>query len=529
MKKFIVHLSYLTTVEQKTVNPLYRPILFLLLLSNSLAGPAQDFKDWSAASHSSASFPDYSKVFPQDKVNRIDVVIDAADWKKMILDLETSHGKFGDGPPMGFMPPPGEGPPSSLPPFPMSHPGGEPGFMPPPPFGDPPDFPPYMGPPPGIGGMPGFNRENPVFVPCSFFFQGKQWYSVGIRFKGSFSLNSTWSNGIKKLPLFFNFDKFEDSIPKIKNQRFFGFKKLAFANNNDDPSFMREKVAADIFRQSGVSAPHTSFYAIYIDYGEGSKYFGLYTCIEIIEDTMLKDQFGSKSGNCYKPDGPGASFAEGSFDPGSFIRKTNKKNSDYTDVKRLYDILNSGLRVKDPAKWRSELDSVFDVPRFLNWLAINTAVQDWDSYGSMFHNYYLYNNPETGKLVWIPWDNHQAMKEDMRRTLSLSLNEVSERWPLIRYLMDQAEYAALYKKYLNLLITNVFEPSRMREKYDYWYNLLYPYVAGVNGEQKGFTFLSSPNDFTKGVNELKQHADERYHLVRNFLGYNYGKAGDTVR
>ena len=66
---------------------------------------------------------------------------------------------------------------------------------------------------------------------------------------------------------------------------------------------MHEKLAADIFRNAGLKAPQTAYYRIYIDYGQGAKYFGLYTAVEIVEDTMLDSQFGSSTGNCYKPDG----------------------------------------------------------------------------------------------------------------------------------------------------------------------------------------------------------------------------------
>ncbi|MGD8807508.1 MAG: CotH kinase family protein, partial [Chloroflexota bacterium] len=46
---------------------------------------------------------------------------------------------------------------------------------------------------------------------------------------------------------------------------------------------------------------------------------------------------------------------------------------------------------------------------FLKWLAISAIIQHWDAYGNMSHNYYLYDDPETGQLTWISWDNNMAM------------------------------------------------------------------------------------------------------------------------
>jgi spore coat protein CotH len=63
----------------------------------------------------------------------------------------------------------------------------------------------------------------------------------------------------------------------------------------------------------------------------------------------------------------------------------------------------------------------------------------------MSHNYFLYADPETDQLTWIPWDNNHALfGMGMRGALSLSLDEVTEQWPLIRYLLDDPIYHAQY-------------------------------------------------------------------------------------
>ena len=50
----------------------------------------------------------------------------------------------------------------------------------------------------------------------------------------------------------------------------------------------------------------TAFYEVYIDYGEGAQYFGIFTAVEIVDDTLIESQFSDDSGNVYKPDGAGA-------------------------------------------------------------------------------------------------------------------------------------------------------------------------------------------------------------------------------
>jgi hypothetical protein len=56
----------------------------------------------------------------------------------------------------------------------------------------------------------------------------------------------------------------------------------------------------------------------------GLEYFGLYTALEIVFETMLTKQFGSESGNSCKPDKTGASFSSTGFGLSNFENKTNR-------------------------------------------------------------------------------------------------------------------------------------------------------------------------------------------------------------
>lgn len=441
--------------------------------------PGTGLADWSADTHSGQATPNYEIVFPQDKVNRIDLVIGSDAWESMLQNLTDYLGEFGTG-----------------------------GNNPPPPIGMHSDFG-FFNPPPPAG-----DSFTPIFAKASVFFNGIEWYHVGVRFKGNSSLRTTWQQGLMKLAFRLDFDEFEDDYPEIKNQRFYGFQKLSLSNNFEDNSYLHEKVAADIFRHAGLKSPHTAYYAIYVDYGEGPVYFGLYTGVEIVEDTMLKDQFGSDHGNCYKPEGVEATFAYGTFNESGFDLKTNEDIADYSDVNALYEIVNSNLRLSDTEQWKDNLESIFDVDNFLHWLAVNTIIQNWDSYGIMYHNYYLYNNPYNNKLVWIPWDNNEALAEGKMGNLSLSMSEVTNQWPLIRYILDQDEYKLAYEKYLQQTIDEAFNPSHIKDTYQYYYNLIYEYVEA---EQPGYSFINSISDFINALNAQNNHVDNRYDAVVEYL------------
>lgn len=441
----------------------------------------EDLSDWTASTHGSTATPNYSKVFNDDEVLRLDIVIDPTYWDIMLEDLD-SRFSMNDG---GNMPPP---------------PGTRNAEA------EAPD---------DIGD----DGDNPIYVPCSVFHDGLEWYYVGIRFKGNSSLRDPVQQGLMKFPFRLEFNHFSDEYPQVTGQTFYGFQQLSLGNNFRDMSLVREKVASDLFRDFGVNAAHATFCRLYVDYGEGPVYFGLYTLVEIVFDTMLKDQFGSENGNCYKPENQGASFSLGSFNTIDFDKKTNEGLADWSDVESLYTTLHNDKRISSPIEWRTNLESILDVDYFLKWLAANTAMQNWDTYGNMTHNYYLYNDPNDNLIKWIPWDNNEALLEDggVNGALPLDFSGVNAEWPLIRYIFDQPEYQQIYKDYLVEFVNTSFLPSRMHGIYDHHYDLIKEYVIGNDGEIEGYTFVNSDSDFENAFNQLHSHVEGRKTAVEDYV------------
>jgi spore coat protein CotH len=412
-----------------------------------------DTSDWKEITHGKSSVPDYITVFPQNIIQRLDITISNSDWNAILSDLAG---------------------------MPIARPGQT------------------------IDGT-----FDPIWVSCDLFFNDTQWYKVGIRVKGNSSLQNTYSSGNRKFSFKLDFEQFEDSYPEIKNQRFFGFKQLNLNNNFDDKSLMREKIAGDLFREFGVPAAKSSYYEIYINYNGESQYFGLYTLVEEVDNTVIKTQFASADGNLYKPEGAAASFAFGKYNTTDFYKKTNEDIGDWSDVKALFDALHSSLRTSDPSAWRILLESEINMDLFIRWLAANTVMQNWDTYGRMTHNYYLYNDPSTSLFVWIPWDNNESLQTGkMGGGIALNLKGVSSDWPLINFIASDAAYYALYTKYAKEFASTVFEPSKMYATYDYFNALI---RESVLKEESGYTFLlNGESDFSSALSQLKQHVDSRF-------------------
>lgn len=422
-----------------------------------------EIPDWTSESHSTDAKPNYAVVFPENMVNTLEIRMLKSDWDSIRIDMKAKFGfDFGTKLPAG-----------------------------------------------GGGGMPAFSTLEPAYRAVSMKYNGKEWYKVGFRLKGNSSLNSAWGEGNYKLPFKLQFDEYEDQFPKIKDQRFYGFKEVSMSPAFKDNSLMRDKITPEVFRMAGIAAPKTAFYRIFIDFGDGLKYNGVYTMIEIPEDTMIKNQFGEESGNIYKPE---SNFTEGKFTQATFEKKNNETKADWSDITTLFASLHSKDRSTNPTQWRANLDKSLNTDYFLKWLAVNTVLQNWDTYGVMAHNHYLYN--ATGKgFMWIPWDNNEALSSNVR-SLSLDQKATLSTWPLIRYLCDDPVYYAKYKAFILDFNKNVFTPEKMNPVFDKNYNLISSFVVGTDGEKTGATYLSNSNNFALALGILKTHVNNRNLAVK---------------
>lgn len=430
--------------------------------------------DWSEETHGYNATPDYDVVFNQNAVQRLDIVIETDYWNAMQDDIANLMASVGG---------PGQG----------------------------------------------FSEDNPIYVPCQMYFNDKQWYDVGIRYKGNSSLKTAYQNGNGKLPMRIEMNHFENENPNINGQTFYGFQQLSLSSNFKDNSLLHEKVAADVFREFGVPAPHTAFYRIYIDHGDGPVYFGLYTMVEVVFDRpMLNGQFSDASGNCYKPDSDGAKMNDVSMINSTYFPNKTNEGASLSDITSLVNALLSDNRTSNPSQWRSDLESVIDMDLYLKYLAANTTMKNWDTYGRMTHNFYLYNDPSKNKFVWVPWDNNETFSDGPggggpgpgggMSPLSFDFSDIATMplsssgdlpWPMISYIYADPVYKAQYDAYIDEFITTAFTVANMTDQFTTYHNMIQPYVTGTDGEISGYTNLTSPSDFDNSLSTLINYVSTR--------------------
>ena len=356
----------------------------------------------------------------------------------------------------------------------------------------------------GGGGRPGQATADPSYVPAHVVYEGRSWPMVGMRYKGNSSLRDAVRSGNGKKPFRLHFDKFEDEVPEVDDQRFWGFKELKFGSAFKDESLIRDKLTSDTYRDAGIPAAKGAFVRVHVDVGDGPVYWGLYTMFEDPSNSLLDDWFGSDDGNCYKPEGVGAALDV--WDQESMQKCSNEDAEDYRDVQELVRVLGSE---QSGDAWRAELRQVLAADDYMATLAMGGLVKNWDVYGVMTHNYYLYADPGNGdRLTWIPWDFNEAYRTDGVRTpLSIELDEVDDRWPLIRRTMDDPELRTVYHEALQQQLDGPFDRDVQRERAQRYHDLVAPWVVGEHGEQPGYTYLAGDAPFEGSVDDLMDQVD----------------------
>tara|TARA_R110001592_G_scaffold363372_2_gene686311 strand:- start:196041 stop:196664 length:624 start_codon:yes stop_codon:yes gene_type:complete len=169
---------------------------------------------------------------------------------------------------------------------------------------------------------------------------------------------------------------------------------------------------------------------------------------QVIVAFRMQEKPAYDDGNFYKPEDGSANFVDGTFSAEDFQKKTNEDDEDWSDIIALFGALHDDTASTDSAAWRENLEAVFE-DEFLKYLAVNEIIQNWDTYGSMPHNYYLYNNPDTGQLTRVPWDNNEALQTDKQGgALALDFANMNDSgWPLIARIYADEVYRARYDTY----------------------------------------------------------------------------------
>lgn len=135
--------------------------------------------------------------------------------------------------------------------------------------------------------------ENEEYAACSVVIDNEAYKNVGIRAKGNTSLSSVSAMGSERYSFKIEFDQYDST------KSYYGLDKLCLNNIIQDNTYMKDFLVYQMMGAFGVDSPLCSYVYITVN-GED---WGLYLAVEGVEDGFLRRNYGSGSGELYKPDG----------------------------------------------------------------------------------------------------------------------------------------------------------------------------------------------------------------------------------
>lgn len=301
------------------------------------------------------------------------------------------------------------------------------------------------------------NATAETYYQCNVEVNGTMFYQVGIRPKGNTSLSAIANDDTTDRYSFkLEFDHYVDG------QTCFGLDKLILNNNYADATNLKEALIYDMYQYLGADASLYNYAKISVN----GEYWGVYLALEGVEDSFQLRNYGTESGELYKPESmdmgggkaqerpdgmpegteDGKDFGNGgppdapnqtdaaenaepgqrpegdAEQPGGMDRNSGGADLNYTDDDLdSYETIWDGEvtktnqadheRVVKALKNIAEgndLETYMDIDNLLRYMAVHVFSVNEDSLsGTMAHNYYLYESD--GKLSLIPWDYNLAL------------------------------------------------------------------------------------------------------------------------
>jgi spore coat protein CotH len=305
----------------------------------------------------------------------------------------------------------------------------------------------------------GFGAEFP-WAKGEFTADGKTFPNVGLRYKGNASYMASARSLKRNLKI--SLDHYDEE------ERFHGLKSINLNAGAMDPTKAREVLSFAVFRAAGVPAPRTAFAQVTLTVpGKYDKeLLGLYTVVEQVDKTFLKEHFKNAKGLLMKPERVRALEYLGDDWDRYKDRYQPKHEASKEEAKRVIDFVKL-VNQADDATFRKEIASYLDVDEFLRYLAVNALLVNLDSFLGMGHNYYIYLNPDTNKFVFIPWDMDLSMAGfpmggPAERQMDLSLmHPHSGENKLIDRLLAMKDVSERYQKILRELSATAFTRERL--------------------------------------------------------------------
>jgi len=302
--------------------------------------------------------------------------------------------------------------------------------------------------------------------------------NASIRLRG----NTIWWLDEVKMQFEISFNTYDSS------GRFHGMRHLDFDAAASNLSFLRDRLGLAVMRDAGIPAPCANNARLVVN----GVYYGLFTNLEKIDKSFLGRNYDNNDGDLYKRPG--------------WELKTNEETSD-----------GSRLVALKATTTIDELGAYLDLDQAAAEWAAEAVIPDNDGAWAGGFNFYLYDEPDSGKFLIIPYDFDSTFTRvpfDADPVTYLKPMDHGRPWYDMAVLDPTT--LAKFKERVKFTLENAYKVDVLQSRIDAWSAQIEE--AAEEDVNKPFT---QAQHIAK-VAEKREYVAKRALFVENWLCYDAG-------
>ena len=319
------------------------------------------------------------------------------------------------------------------------------------------------------------NPEHPL---DEFKYENTVITNASIRLRG----NTIWWLDEVKMQFEISFNTYDP------DGRFRGMRHLDFDAAASNVSFLRDRLGLAMLRDAGLPAPCANNAKIYVN----GVYYGLFTNLEKIDKSFLSRNYPDNDGDLWKR-----------------VGWEVKTNEDVATPDRL-NALKAATTVDEMAAYLDMEQAT------LEW-ATEAVMPDNDGAWAGGYNFYLYDDPTSGKFLIIPYDLDSTFtRVPFDADPVTYLKPMDHGRPWYDLTVADPTWLAKYKAKIPWVLENAYNVDVLQSRIDTWSAQIFE--AAEQDVNKPFTTQAHLSK----VAEKREYVAKRAAFVKNWICYDNG-------
>jgi spore coat protein CotH len=309
-----------------------------------------------------------------------------------------------------------------------------------------------------------------TWFPASVVVDGERRDDVGVRKKGFLGSLDDERPALKV--------RFDDYDP---DQTLRGLERLTLNNAVQDPTFLKQCLAFQVFEKAGLRVPWCNYAHVTVN----GRDLGLYVNVESMDRRFLRRSFDEDGGDLWE--GEFSDFRAGWIDTFELKGRVPGDDQARADRSRLREVQ---LALDAPSgRLQDRLGELIDFEGFMAFWATEKVLEHWDGYANQTNNFFVYDDPGSGRMVFMPWGTDQIAVADPLDGPELADRPVSvySEGALVNRLYADHDTRWLYADHLRAVLDRAFHEEELLAEIDRMQALVAPYVPATGVEAEAWS------------------------------------------